>query len=1172
MFDFDSMSAIENFFASQESDAICVGDPNALEKFYKRIREDYSVEEMQDILDCDENMLIVSCAGSGKTTTLILKLIRDFLKGKFTHTKIVNGIEMPYTSQILVTTFLKTGATELKKSMNEMIKKYNIKGIDMNAISFRTMHAEVYQSLLYMNYQPNIVDESDTYKYIRKACKNYNIHSQMAGKNKELTNDEVKDIACILTYARNRLDNSKYDHPLMSEYNIGEIELKAILEDFKMYKKLERVEDFEDLEEMLYDACGKYPNVLNYISGKYEYVYLDEFQDTSQLQYAILQPYLKNAKGFIAVGDDDQCFPCNSNILTIEGYKKIQDIQVGDLVLSAIGHSEVDYFPVESISTHNVKEELIVVKTKMGKEIKATPNHMGFACINPQTANKHFVYLMRKKGVGFRIGISSGVLSRKSSTKKENGFSIRLNQENADESWLIHSCDTLEEARYWETYYSCKYGIPQAVFKVQKQRDYQPCFTDDLTVKLHKELNTEEKGLKLLKDKGMFVDYPFRVIQMGLGRNKLELTMFGSSDCSKYFYNELTTSTRNEDYLNIVGKYLNYTKKRTLESGEGYYNARLTSPNYDKQFQIIENIERECKKANIDLDIVMYAKLTDSKFIFTPFSHFLPGMTVPIYNDNGEIIEDEIVSVEKEIYSGAVYDLNIKSVRNFIVDSMVVKNCIYSWRGSDVDLIQNRIAADYNPTIRKLTINRRCSENILKPIIPSIEKNTGRHKKNLRASKKGGKVEIVVDGGASYLMKSIREDLMRSEKVGILGRTNNDLLIPALLLELDGYSSFSLSNSVSLKDRAPAFVLGVMDLLCQRYNENFEGYFKMFVGKYNSFEATKLADMLSRNTDYNLYNIDLRDLEYSAPSLFSIIRMLRQTCKYNPETHKFEGDRVKAYLNLLDIIEQDVYSSKSIYAQRARDFTFYMRKIIKEHERVKDLTFDELYQLFTKDIAESLEKKKAQANRRVKKADGSWGYEAMIEDKSFVRITTVHDAKGKQWDNVYIWNDVDGCFPNSVGGRTLTKEEYEEERRVHYIAWTRAVKKLTVFTRSDRLDGFLTECDLSDATIIDVGETKRLTRKTMDKTADELVKGEPKEVKPEVKKDWVWYVKEYCKKYTSYSYICTPKGSNLDLCLIHFDGVDNLVKKLEEYHLESYPVSDLELVISDILEQLANMN
>jgi hypothetical protein len=93
----------------------------------------------------------------------------------------------------------------------------------------------------------------------------------------------------------------------------------------------------------------------------------------------------------------------------------------------------------------------------------------------------------------------------------------------------------------------------------------------------------------------------------------------------------------------------------------------------------------------------------------------------------------------------------------------------------------------------------------------------------------------------------------------------------------------------------------------------------------------------------------------------------------------------------------------------------------------------------------------------------------------------------------------------------------------------------------------------------------------MDKTASEIIKGESKvQAKPEVKKDWIWYVKEYYKKYTSYSYICTPKGSNLDLCLIRFDGIDNLVKKLEEYHLESYPESDLETVISDILESLTS--
>ena len=154
----------------------------------------------------------------------------------------------------------------------------------------------------------------------------------------------------------------------------------------------------------------------------------------------------------------------------------------------------------------------------------------------------------------------------------------------------------------------------------------------------------------------------------------------------------------------------------------------------------------------------------------------------------------------------------------------------------------------------------------------------------------------------------------------------------------------------------------------------------------------------------------------------------------------------------------------------------------------------------------------------------------------------------------------------------MTKEEFEEERRVHYIAWTRAVNKLTVFTRSDRLDGFLKECDLSNVNVVEVNENKKLTKQNVKKSAEELLKGTETtrkvEPKKEVVKDWVWYFKEYVKKYTSYSYICTPKGSNLDICLTKFNGIQNLVEKLREYHLEAYPISDLDDVISDILESL----
>ena len=155
----DSMSAIVNFFSSENTDVIRVGEPNALDKFYNRIKSDFDLTEMRDILDCDDNLLIESCAGSGKTTTLILKIVRDFLSGKFKKTVYINGVETPTTARILVSTFLKSGAEDLSEKMDEIIKKYHIEGIDKRFISFRTIHSEVYNDLDGMGVNPKIVKE-----------------------------------------------------------------------------------------------------------------------------------------------------------------------------------------------------------------------------------------------------------------------------------------------------------------------------------------------------------------------------------------------------------------------------------------------------------------------------------------------------------------------------------------------------------------------------------------------------------------------------------------------------------------------------------------------------------------------------------------------------------------------------------------------------------------------------------------------------------------------------------------------------------------------------------------------------------------------------------------------------------------------------------------------------
>jgi DNA helicase-2/ATP-dependent DNA helicase PcrA len=62
-------------------------------------------------------------------------------------------------------------------------------------------------------------------------------------------------------------------------------------------------------------------------------------------------------------------------------------------------------------------------------------------------------------------------------------------------------------------------------------------------------------------------------------------------------------------------------------------------------------------------------------------------------------------------------------------------------------------------------------------------------------------------------------------------------------------------------------------------------------------------------------------------------------------------------------------------------------------------------------------------------------------DEDYLVISTVHSAKGMEWDNVYILNVVDGSFPNEFA--TGKAELIEEERRLLYVAMTRARNELT---------------------------------------------------------------------------------------------------------------------------------
>ena len=63
-----------------------------------------------------------------------------------------------------------------------------------------------------------------------------------------------------------------------------------------------------------------------------------------------------------------------------------------------------------------------------------------------------------------------------------------------------------------------------------------------------------------------------------------------------------------------------------------------------------------------------------------------------------------------------------------------------------------------------------------------------------------------------------------------------------------------------------------------------------------------------------------------------------------------------------------------------------------------------------------------------------------LKDEDYLILSTIHSAKGQEWKSVHVLNVVDGCIPSDLG--TGTTHELEEERRLLYVAMTRARDEL----------------------------------------------------------------------------------------------------------------------------------
>ena len=65
-----------------------------------------------------------------------------------------------------------------------------------------------------------------------------------------------------------------------------------------------------------------------------------------------------------------------------------------------------------------------------------------------------------------------------------------------------------------------------------------------------------------------------------------------------------------------------------------------------------------------------------------------------------------------------------------------------------------------------------------------------------------------------------------------------------------------------------------------------------------------------------------------------------------------------------------------------------------------------------------------------------------LKDEDYLILSTIHSAKGQEWKSVHVLNAVDGCIPSDLGAGTT--DDLEEERRLLYVAMTRAKDALSL--------------------------------------------------------------------------------------------------------------------------------
>jgi hypothetical protein len=567
-------------------------------------------------------------------------------------------------------------------------------------------------------------------------------------------------------------------------------------------------------------------------------------------------------------------------------------------------------------------------------------------------------------------------------------------------------------------------------------------------------VDCETGGQRLLDDTGLRWDAPHYLPQSHAGRRRNVVVTLCGDRRGKTPMHRISMVGRDDEgrkALESVG-----LKVRPAKRGSSSWRYESCFKDYGAAMRIVERI-----RSVLDVSVQCVARLGangEGKTIegkslpFLPASAVRPGMAM-FTTDGGY---DVVKKVERVRLDLPVYDINVEGTHNFVAGGLVTHNSVYSWRGADIRNILE-FEKDYpEAKVVKLEQNYRSTQTILDAANAVVANNASRKAKELwTAGPQGERIRVftAVDeyAEARFVVSEI-ERLMDSgaspRDVAVFYRTNAQSRVLEDVLVRAGVP-YQVVGGVRFYERAE--IKDAMAYLAVVSNPSDAGALERIINVpkrgLGSTSVARLQDYARRN-GLSLYEAlaqaDAVDLTGAARKACRAVRDL------------FEGWRVAA---------REVFPAELIGA--VLDESGYRAELEAENTVEAESRLENLEELINA----------AKAYERVEPEPTLEGFlqeqalyseqDALDTGSGQVALMTLHNAKGLEFDHVFVVGMEEGTFPHA---RSLDEQNLEEERRLCYVGITRARATLTLSYAKLRSNWGERECQLPSRFLSEIPE------------------------------------------------------------------------------------------------------